>query len=265
MSVTPGLGAFNKDKVANKFGIQLKNKDSNKQSQQPLTSSSEKKTVNTETSTITESKTVSDFRTKNESNGLKTKKNICRQSPSSKTPEPIRKSLENSIRSKSSLELVSTSTNNERRNSLHANVNHSKSLILVKSNESINCISPCLSSSSSNILLSPKPSTTMKRSSLILIDRDILLEPSLTERTSITKTTTTTTTTKRTVSPKASVNQLNISKSMTKTDAEIEHQKYQPLYKRQLSKTLDNPTSMTNKNKHQNEHTTISSNTMLKR
>ncbi|CAF4295766.1 unnamed protein product, partial [Rotaria magnacalcarata] len=68
----------------------------------------------------------------------------------------------------------------------------------------------------------------MKRSSLILIDRDILLEPSLTERTSITKTTTTTTTTtKRTVSPKASVNQLNISKSMTKTDAEIEHQKYQ--------------------------------------
>ncbi|CAF3317793.1 unnamed protein product [Rotaria socialis] len=260
MSVTPGLGAFNKDKVANKFGIQLKNKDSNKQSQQLLTSSSEKKTVNTETSTITESKTVSDFRTKNESNGLKTKKNIRRQCPSSKTPEPVRKSLENSIKSKSSLELVSTSTNHERRNSLNTNVNHSKSSILVESNESINCISPCLSSSSSNILLSPKPSTTMKRSSLTLIDRDILLEPSLTERIS-----TTTTTKKRIVSPEASANQLNISKSMTKTEAEIEHQKDQPLYKRQLSKTLDSPTSMANKNKHQNEHTTISSNTMLKR
>lgn len=262
MSVTPGLGAFNKDKVANKFGIQLKNKDSNKPSQRPLTSSTEKQTVNTETSTITENEKVNDFRPKNESNGLRTKKHILQQSPSSKTPEPIRKSLENSIKSKSSLELVSTSTNNERRNSLHTNVNHSKASVLAKSNELINCISPCLSSSSSNILLSPKPSTTMKRSSLIpvstmdrrasltLIDRDILLEPSLT---------------KRTVSPKPSVNQSNIPKSKTKTEAEIEHQKDQPLYKRQLSKTLDNLTSMTNKNKHQNEHTTISSNTMLKR
>jgi hypothetical protein len=227
MSVTPGLGSFNKDKVANKFGIQLKKKDTNKQSQQPLNPSTEKININTDTSAVTENKTVSDSCLQNQSNGLK-----------SKTPEPLRKTLENSSKSKSSVGLVSTLTYNERRDSFNSNVNHSTSLNPVKSN----------SQSSLTTLSSSQSPDTIKQSSLISKNRSKSPSPSLSKRTSIIKTTT-----EQPMSQTLSSKQTNIPTSTTKTVAEIEHQKDQPLYKRQLSKTLDN---VANKNKYQQQELT---------
>ncbi|CAF0872645.1 unnamed protein product [Rotaria sp. Silwood1] len=260
MSVTPGLGAFNKDKVANKFGIQLKAKDTKKQAQRPLNQSTEKQSINIETSTLTENKTVSDFRLQKETNGLKTNKNTHNQTSSSQTSEPIKKSLENSIKSKSTIGLVSTSTDNEGHDSLNSNVNHSKSLNLVKSDESINSVA---SSSKSKNLLSSKLSNTVnksnsasvptdRRASLTLPNQNKLPEPSTTKRTSIAKIP------EQTVLSQHFVNQSNIPTTKTKTEAEIANKKDQPLYKRQLSKTLDNVTSILNKNKHQLEHVTSS-------
>ena len=57
MSVASGLGAFNKDKVANKFGIQLRPKDGS--SSRPATPLLEKKTP-----------TIGDFRSATKINGL---------------------------------------------------------------------------------------------------------------------------------------------------------------------------------------------------
>jgi hypothetical protein len=232
MNTTPGLGSFNKDKVANKFGIQLKPKDTNKQSQPPLSPLNERKTIHTETSSVTKNQTVSDFRVQNESNGFQTNTNITKHSTSSKTPQ----SIGNSTKSKSTIELVSTSMNNERRDSLTSNVNHSTSLKPVKSTLSIESLSK--SSSSSNILLLSKSPETVKRSSLT---------PISTDRQSIL------TSKDRSISPKPSIKSQNIPTGTTKSVAEIEHQKDQPLYKRQLSKTLDNATSIANKSKHQHE------------
>jgi len=239
MSVTPGLGAFNKDKVANKFGIQLKNKDTNKQTQQLLTTSTEKRIINTEPSTVTNNKTVSDFYIQKQSNGIKSNTNL------SKTPEPLRKTLENSTKSKSTSGLISTMMHNERNDSLNSNVNHSTSLNPVNSTKSN-------SQSSSNILLSSKLSDTIKRSSLTSKDRSKSPEPSSIKRTSIIKPT------EQTLLSTLSSKRSSIPTTPTKTIAEIEHQKDQPLYKRQLSKTLDNTTSLANKTKHQHELTTLS-------
>ncbi|CAF4705535.1 unnamed protein product, partial [Rotaria sp. Silwood2] len=184
-----------------------------------------------------------------------------------KTPEPIKKSLENSKKSKSTIGLVSTSTHNEESGFLKSNINHSKSLNFVKSNESINAVS---SSSALNILLSSKssnqvnksslaPVSTDRRASLTLPNQNKLSEPSTIKRTSIGKIP------EQTISSGYSIDyQSNIPTTMTKTTADIEHQKDQPLYKRQLSKTLDNITSIANKNKHQHEQV-ISSSTISKR
>jgi len=203
MSVTPGLGAFNKDKVANRFGIQLKNKDTNKQSQQPST---EKIIINTDTSIVTKNKTVSDFRVQNQSNGFQS--------------EPLKKTLENSIKSKSNIELISMPMHNERRDSLNSNVNHSTSLNPVKLNSQ----------------LSSKLSDTIKIPNLIPKDRSKSPSPSSIKQTNITE---------RSVSPIPSSKQSTI--PTTKTEAQIEHQKDQPLYKRQLSRTLDNTIILTSK------------------
>jgi hypothetical protein len=170
MSVTPGLGSFNKDKVANKFGIQLKNKETTKQS-------TEKKIFITETTTTTI--TMSDL------NGFR-----------SNTLAPNQKTLENSAKSKSNNELISTSLHNERHDPSNSNVNHSTISSSVKLNQS---------------------SDILKRSSLTSDDQTKPPE----KRTSI---------------------------PTNKTEAEIEFQKDQPLYKRQLSKTLDN--TITSKTKH---------------
>jgi myosin-light-chain kinase len=170
MSVTPGLGSFNKDKVANKFGIQLKNKETTKQS-------TEKKIFITETTTTTI--TMSDL------NGFR-----------SNTLAPNQKTLENSAKSKSNNELISTSLHNERHDPSNSNVNHSTISSSVKLNQS---------------------SDILKRSSLTSDDQTKSPE----KRTSI---------------------------PTNKTEAEIEFQKDQPLYKRQLSKTLDN--TITSKTKH---------------
>lgn len=167
MSVTPGLGAFNKDKVANKFGIQLKPKDATQRS------STEKKsttttTASTSTSNVTKNKTISDFRTDNSTNGFLLNNN--RTTP--KTPEPMRKPTT----SKSTSGLVNTSVKpNEQSNTLTSNVNHS----------------------------------TTKRPSI--------------------------TSTERAASPAPP----NKRPSVPKSEAQIEHQKDQPLYRRQLSKPLD--------------------------
>ncbi len=191
MSVTSGLGSFNKDKVANKFGIQLKKKDTNQQQEQ-LNSSSETKIFVTETTSLTKTKTMSDLRVPNKSNGFQ-----------SNTLEPNQKTLENSIKSKSNNELMSTSMHNERRDSKNSNVNHSNISNPVKTNQT---------------------SDTLKRFSLTSNDQTKSSEASSIKRTSISTTTT------------------------NKTEAQIEYQKDQPLYKRQLSKTLDNTTSITSKN-----------------
>jgi hypothetical protein len=250
MSGTPNLGAFNKDKVANKFGIQLKTKDSLTQIQRPLTPTTEKKSTITESSSIvTKSKIVSDFRKQNDSNGFQSNTN---HSALLKTPEPTRKLVENSIKSKSSSELISTPINNERRTSLTPNVNHSTTSNPVKSNEPIKSLSPSSSSTNLSPLKSPE---IVKRSSLTPINRSVSPEPSSIKRLSLTKST------ERAISPVSSIKPPNVPTTINKTEAAIEHQKDQPLYKRQLSKTLDNATSIVNKTKHQHELPTISTTT----
>jgi hypothetical protein len=186
MSVTPGLGSFNKDKVANKFGIQLKPKGS---SQQSLTTSTTKITSTTTgaASSITKNKTVSDFRANNNTNGF-----------SSNTSEPIKKVPDKSLTSKSTSGLVSTSVNNERSDSLTSNVNHSTK----KSKEPSPAKSPA----------------TAKKSSIISNERAVSPAPSV-------------------KGPSVS-----IVTPPHKTEAQIQHQKDQPLYRRQLSKPID-PTS----------------------
>jgi hypothetical protein len=301
MSGTTNLPASNKDKVANKFGIQLKPKDTNKPSLSPTT---EKKSINTETTTVLKNKTVSDFRVQNESNGFQTKTNtINHHSTSSKTPEPTRKNLENSTKSKSSIALVSVPTTNERRDSLTSNVNHSTSLNPVKSlSQSLSSKSPEIIKRSSLISISidprsslsskdrsksPEPSSIKRLSITKTPERNVSPGPSSIRRLSITKTPersvspgaspmkriSVTKTPERSVSPGSSIRRTSGTKTpeqtspallikrpsistTTKTEAQIEHQKDQPLYKRQLSKTLDNVTSMTNKNKHQHELST---------
>lgn len=269
MSVTPGLGAFNKDKVANKFGIQLKAKDTKKPSQRLLNTSTEQKPSDTKASIITENKTVSDFCLQNELNGFKSNKNILNQSPSSQTLQPIRKSLENSKKSKSTIGIASTITLDEQINHSNSNVNHSKSENLVKPNELTNSVYPSSSPSSSNISLPSESFNSLKRSSLTPVNNDRRtiaastgrnksLEPLSVKQTSVTIIT------EQPTLPTSSTQQSSIKTMTTKTEAEIEHQKDQPLYKRQLSKTLDNSTPITNKNRHQHEHST-SSPTMTKR
>lgn len=227
MSVTRDLGAFNKNKVANKFGIQLKNKDADKQSQRPLSPSSDKILINTDATTVAKNKTLNDSHSSSkQSNGFQ-----------SKTPEPIRKSPENSLKSKSNSGHISIPVNNERRDSLNVNVNHSTLSNSVKSNS----LSP---STTNNLSTNP-----VKRSSLTPNDRSKSPSPSPIKRISIIKTP------ERSISPIPSPKPSSIP---IKTEAEIEHQKDQPLYKRQLSKTLDNATSLTNKHKHQQELSTIS-------
>ena len=189
MSVTPGLGSFNKDKVANKFGIQLKPKGS---SQQLLTTSTTKitSTATGAASNITKNKTVSDFRTNNSTNGF-----------SSNTSEPIKKVPDKSLTSKSTSGLVSKSVNNEQSHSLTSNDNHSTK----KSKEPSPAKSPA----------------TAKKSSIISNERAVSPVPPV----------------KR---PSASI--ITPSPPPPKTEAQIEHQKDQPLYRRQLSKPID-PTS----------------------
>jgi hypothetical protein len=64
--------------------------------------------------------------------------------------------------------------------------------------------------------------------------------------------------TKTTEHPLSPSKHASIPTHIIKTEAQIELQKDQPLYKRQLSKTLENATSMGNKIKHQHELTTLS-------
>ena len=177
MSVKPGLGAFNKDKVANKFGIQLKAKDA------PTASSG--------ASTVTKNKTIGDFRADKSTNGFL---NNTNRPVGSKTPEPTRKVIEKTA----PINKSSTVNVNQKSTTLTSNVNHS---------------------------------TTKSKESL---------------------TTTTTTTTKRTsptpgerpASPTPPVKQQQQQKpAASKSESSSESKKDQPLYRRQLSKPLDNTPS----------------------
>jgi len=182
MSVTPGLGAFNKDKVANKFGIQLKTKDA---SQRSLTE--KKPTTTIGASNVTKNKTIGDFRTDNSTNGFELNKN---RTITSKTPEPTRKNIDKSVTSKSTSGLVNKSAKtNEQSNSLTSNVNHS-----------------------------------IKNSSTATSSTPSIKQP-----------------------------------SVPKTEAQIEHQKDQPLHRIQVSKPLENSSSPTTVT------TTTASTTSLKR
>jgi len=143
MSVTPGLGAFNKDKVANKFGIQLKPKDA------PQRSST---TVTTGTSTVTKNKTIGDFRTDKSTNGFLTNTN---RPAASKTPETTRKVIEKSLpTNKSTSGLVNTSVNiNQQSTTLTSNVNHSTP----KSKESLTTTTKRSSITPTERAVSPTP------------------------------------------------------------------------------------------------------------
>jgi len=176
MSVTSNLGSFNKDKVANKFGIQLKNKNTNAPTQQAISPTNDKKI-----SSVTKNNTICDFRSQDQPNFDSAKSNVD--------------------------QLSITTTNEQRRTSLNINSNHS-------------------TDSNSQLLL--LQSSDNKKSSSI--------SPSVSRRTSQSKTP------ERPIIPTTT--------TTTKTEEEIEHQKDQPLYKRQLSKTLDNNTSTTTKSKH---------------
>ena len=116
MSLTPGLGAFNKDKVANKFGIQLKGKDR---------STTEKKPTTPETPTVTKNKTISDFRTDKNTNGflsnIKSSSESTKKSPTSKSTSGL---VNTSIDPKQQSNSL-TSTNN------HSNTKSSKSLTTI--------------------------------------------------------------------------------------------------------------------------------------
>jgi len=192
MSGTPGLGAFNKDKVANKFGIQLKPKDASQRS------STEKKSTTTtttsETSNVTKNKTISDFRTNNSTNGFLLNTN---RTNSSQTPEPIKKNIGKPVTTKSTSGLVNTP---------------------VKTNEK-----PSTSKSTSGLVNTPVK-TNEKPTSLTSN-----INHSTTKRSSITPT-------ERAVSPAPPTKRPSVSK----TESQIKHQKDQPLYRRQLSKPLDN-------------------------
>ena len=179
MSTASNLGAFNKDKVANKFGIQLKRRNTTQEPTSPLI---ERKTTTAEVSNATKNKTVSNFRIDNSANGYLSNKSTT---TSSNTSELRRKTTEKTTNNKStSWKLVNTSTENEENKSLASNIKHSA------------------------------------RKSLDPV-----------------------------VSPIPSVKQSNVSKDSLKTQAQIEQQKDQPLYKRQSSKPLNNNTSLTiNKN-----------------
>ena len=72
MSVASGLGAFNKDKVANKFGIQLRAKESSR----PSTPASEKKLSPVTPGTVTKNQSIGDFRSASKQNGFPAKKSV---------------------------------------------------------------------------------------------------------------------------------------------------------------------------------------------
>ena len=250
MSVTPGLGAFNKDKVANKFGIQLKKKETNENCvQSPLSPSMEmESTMITETSTVTKNNTVSDFRSQNQSNGFasETLSNDRSSLSPSKSNESTSKPMGQSSKSKSTAGLMTTTTttttmsNDNRKLSSPSSPspistsNHSNdSSCPVNSNELIQ------SPSDSSVSTDRRSSPINDDPSVASVARSLLQEVNPVEG-------------------KASCH-LSLSPSLAKTDAQIEHQKDQPLYKRQLSKTLDNSTSvLMNKHKHPHEHLIVS-------
>ncbi|CAF1602012.1 unnamed protein product [Rotaria magnacalcarata] len=195
MSVTPGLGAFNKDKVANKFGIQLKAKEVLQQPSTPLTA---KKITTSKTSCVPKNKTISDFRTDNNVNGFLSNADLTSTSSIS---EATRKHSEKPRTNKPSSGPVNTSARHEQSHSLNTNTNHSTE----KSTES----------------LPVKPLEISKKKMI--------------------------TSTEQTVSPALPVKQASVLATNQKTEAQIQHQKDQPLYKRQLSKTLDNNSPPINK------------------
>ncbi|CAF1025030.1 unnamed protein product [Adineta steineri] len=124
MSGTPSLGAFNKDKVANKFGIQLKPKDAPRR---PSTSLIETKpSATTGSLNLTKNKTINDFRTNNNPNGFISKTD---RPTTLKTVEPTKKLPEKTATtSKSTSTLLNTSTKNEKSNSLTSNASHSTTI-----------------------------------------------------------------------------------------------------------------------------------------
>ncbi|CAF3524904.1 unnamed protein product [Rotaria socialis] len=195
MSVTPGLGVFNKDKVANKFGIQLKAKEVLQQPSTPLTA---KKIATSRTSCVPKNKTISDFRTDNNVNEFLSNTN---PTSTSSISEATRKHSEKPTTNKPSLGPVNTSVRHEQSHSLNTNTNHSTE----KSTES----------------LPAKPFEISKKKMI--------------------------TSTEQAVSPALPVKQSSVLATHQKTEAQIQHQKDQPLYKRQLSKTLDNNSSPINK------------------
>ena len=228
MSVASGLGAFNRDKVANKFGIQLKGKDSNQSSSRPATPATTKKFSTTNTSNVSKNQTIGDFRRNINTNGTNIQPSPMSSPLMVKKSETKVKSIENSSSlstTKSSSGLKNSSNNNERSNASKSSIDHSIHL-----NSSIQ----------TNHQSIPKSPTTRKKS----IESPINQSMNNSKKSS-----------NETVSHNDRTNSNGLNAN-TKTNAEIEHQKDQPLYKRQSSKNLDNLSSTNNKNKHQHESAT---------
>ena len=159
MNLTSGLGAFNKDKVANKFGIQLRPKDSNQSVQRPVTPSIERRNFTSNPFERGKTPVPADLRTSTKINGFSSNsklKNVPSQSTTSKTPETRRK-VENQLQtSKSTSGLLNSSKDKQQSSTSSSNDNHSKSSsIPLKSKESV----PSTSES--------KSFTTTRRASLI--------------------------------------------------------------------------------------------------
>ena len=247
MNLTSGLGAFNKDKVANKFGIQLRPKDSTQAVQRPQTPSIERRNFPS-SNPFERGKTpvTTDLRTPTKLNGFPSNskpKNVPSPSATSKTPETRRKVDHQLQTSKSTSGLLNSSMDKQQSKTSISNDNHSKSSsIPLKSKESV----PSISES--------KLATATRRASLIPTNQVPSPSPSSVRRESRTKAD------EPSVSGSAPIlSQPSLgSTTKSKTNAEIEHQKDQPLYRRQLSKTLENISPSTGKAKHQPEQKTTS-------
>lgn len=234
MNVTSGLGSFNKDKVANKFGIQLKTKETAKQISSSLSPTIEKRITNEEKSSESTEKCFNDCSIKSEFNENENEN----ENQSSNSSDNFDGSNENKDE-KSNIDINQSTITGQtlkKENSnfdlSNININHSTSINLIQS-EDRQLFSPCKTIDERQIISNVFIETRTILENQIQIGSKNSLTTNDLNNGSLT-----------------CIKRTSIPISSSKTEAEIEHQKDQPLYKRQLSKTLDNVTSLNNKMKH---------------
>jgi hypothetical protein len=227
MSEASRLGAFNKDKVANKFGIQLRPKETNKTSSRPSTPLFEKKssTINASNRTAVSSTDI-DSRRQTQINTSRTSRGNGTGVPS--RVDPSTNNNDTLPPGKSSSGLNNATTSNERTRCSTSSVHHSAVSNRTQTQDTTEGHADSVNSPTSDLR------STGRRTSLNNVDQRLLLPGS------------------------SLLDPLNSTgASNTKTLAQIEQQKDQPLYRRQSSRTLD-PTSCpaTSKSNAQQHETT---------